>query len=589
MKKIYKQVIIFGPDEEEALMGVIDMAPRGNNCLIIGDGKRSISLEEIERKLTGRINEATRIDICAHGGIYEKDLTGSHCIWLSSSPIYTESLFRTFKKVSRNEPIYTHLWSCYANNADKEFSFLPERSMAVFHSSKNTFMNLTHKTFLLDYHQYDGSITGAEKNLSDNLEKILLIGGTIKLNRSKKEYAVRYVIPEVVNSNKWYLDFIYEYFHQKGVEYHVQATENVEQDLIILNDNISKILNLDINSKNSLESLTKDTQRYRDHFIMRVLVENKDHYRLKQFLENSTADPNSENENMHSPIFYVADKKTAELLIKYGADVNHQSINDISLLEVAIARKLPIEIIETLLENGADPNLKDDLGETPIFHAESKDAVEILVKYGADVNHNRKDGLTLLEFAIDEGRQVEVIEALLENGAITDYAIIDLPAKEKVEDIIDKKEDPMQYLIKCHQNDNIYLLSMISIIEQNNHSLYNKIGSSKIKSYLDKELIVKGRMISNFRKIIKSGDIECLDYALNFNPVVTLSDIEMAKRIFANDLHDNILQKMEKNLLRYSPKDKQYITILFDSLKVDKIPDQANHISNKNSSVLGRA
>jgi hypothetical protein len=65
---VYKQVCILGPDHNGAFREVLTEFPEGDDCLIIGDGKRNISLSEIEVALNGKINEATRIDICAQGG-----------------------------------------------------------------------------------------------------------------------------------------------------------------------------------------------------------------------------------------------------------------------------------------------------------------------------------------------------------------------------------------------------------------------------------------------------------------------------------------------------------------------------------------
>lgn len=48
-----------------------------------------------------------------------------------------------------------------------------------------------------------------------------------------------------------------------------------------------------------------------------------------------------------------------------------------------------IEVIKTLLINGADPNIKDNLGNTPLHDAVRltwEECVKILLKHGADIN-----------------------------------------------------------------------------------------------------------------------------------------------------------------------------------------------------------
>ena len=59
--------------------------------------------------------------------------------------------------------------------------------------------------------------------------------------------------------------------------------------------------------------------------------------------------------------------------------------------------------IETLLENGADPNVTDDKGQTPLhFIAQKgigKNQVQLLLEYGADLNIRDDAGQTPLDYA----------------------------------------------------------------------------------------------------------------------------------------------------------------------------------------------
>lgn len=112
---------------------MLSIAPISNNCRRYNNKKHY--LHEIEEALQGKINDATRIDVCAHGRIDPMDPTKSHIIALGKnyfdiSPTYTSSLFAIFNKANHGNPIYTHLWSCYADNANKEFSYLPESDIS---------------------------------------------------------------------------------------------------------------------------------------------------------------------------------------------------------------------------------------------------------------------------------------------------------------------------------------------------------------------------------------------------------------------------------------------------------------------------
>jgi hypothetical protein len=77
------------------------------------------------------------------------------------------------------------------------------------------------------------------------------------------------------------------------------------------------------------------------------------------------------------------------------------------------------ERIKKLLEEGADPNIRDGDGNTPLHFAASKGCAEVarlLLRHGADPNAQDKNGETPLHVAAYWGR-VDVVRLLLEHGA----------------------------------------------------------------------------------------------------------------------------------------------------------------------------
>ena len=77
------------------------------------------------------------------------------------------------------------------------------------------------------------------------------------------------------------------------------------------------------------------------------------------------------------------------------------------------------EEIEDLIQKGADINVKDGTGETPLFRAVfngEMDAVKVLLKHGADVNQKNDDGYTALMWAAYKGSK-DIVQMLLEKGA----------------------------------------------------------------------------------------------------------------------------------------------------------------------------
>ena len=93
--------------------------------------------------------------------------------------------------------------------------------------------------------------------------------------------------------------------------------------------------------------------------------------------------------------------KVIELLIKNGADVSsHQSYFKETPLHRICARIKPkIDVVELLLDKGTKVNAENISGKTPIFYCNFSYSVELLnllVKYGADINHTDKYNNTFL-------------------------------------------------------------------------------------------------------------------------------------------------------------------------------------------------
>jgi ankyrin repeat protein len=82
---------------------------------------------------------------------------------------------------------------------------------------------------------------------------------------------------------------------------------------------------------------------------------------------------------------------------------------------------MKIDCVQFLLENGAEPNLRDETGRTPLHYAAaSKEEVapkivRALISAGADPRASDNDGRTVLHSAAS-GESLEVLELLVEMG-----------------------------------------------------------------------------------------------------------------------------------------------------------------------------
>lgn len=83
-----------------------------------------------------------------------------------------------------------------------------------------------------------------------------------------------------------------------------------------------------------------------------------------------------------SLLFQAKTPEDIDLLIKeYGTNPNIHN-NGLSLLH-SFVNKDSLDIVRQLLINSADPNIRDQEGETPIFGVKSVEMLELLVSHGA--------------------------------------------------------------------------------------------------------------------------------------------------------------------------------------------------------------
>lgn len=125
------------------------------DVLIIGDGEKSITTEELKQKLEGRIDGNTHITLNAHG-IAKTD----HRISLSRDRLdYTRDILKELDLLTAY-PINIVLISCYAGAANKDVSVLKKGSTLVTFSAadstssiRNSFFYLTYKEAMIDKKQ----------------------------------------------------------------------------------------------------------------------------------------------------------------------------------------------------------------------------------------------------------------------------------------------------------------------------------------------------------------------------------------------------------------------------------------------------
>ena len=147
--------------------------------------------------------------------------------------------------------------------------------------------------------------------------------------------------------------------------------------------------------------------------------------KVTKLLLDYGADPNYQNIDGHTDLMRATCEKSidlVQLLLMYGADPNFRQNNSRNTALVMACQKNHTEIAELLLEGaknkkGADPNIRCGRDRTALIVAtlrSNQEAVEILLKYGADINIKDDQGYTALDEAIDRHRDDGVLHLLYE-------------------------------------------------------------------------------------------------------------------------------------------------------------------------------
>ncbi|MGF1556022.1 ankyrin repeat domain-containing protein [Paucihalobacter sp.] len=113
---------------------------------------------------------------------------------------------------------------------------------------------------------------------------------------------------------------------------------------------------------------------------------------------------NSINETGYLPITlacYSGSEEVAIYLAKRTKNINHNDSNGTALM-AAVFKNRPA-IVKVLLEKGANPNLADSNGTTPLHYAvmsENYDLVKMLIGYNADKYKMNNKGKSAFDYAL---------------------------------------------------------------------------------------------------------------------------------------------------------------------------------------------
>ena len=150
---------------------------------------------------------------------------------------------------------------------------------------------------------------------------------------------------------------------------------------------------------------------------------------MTRFLLEHSADPSATDSLGMTPLHHAADGSSNKpkdhteimaVLIEYGADVNAiDNASGATPLHYAVYFKEP-DAVELLLERGAEVNITDAYGDTPLLRAVSNSGtMAVLLEGGAEVNVAGTNGYSPLHRVIvyDSRDVANALTLLLQHGA----------------------------------------------------------------------------------------------------------------------------------------------------------------------------
>ena len=455
--EINKNYLIIGPR-----ISFTEYEDLNKHFNIHGDGKKTVEIGEIS------IEEGSRVVINAHaansGGRNQIRL-GPRKLRFKSEFDFTSYIFQCLKTRCNVE-----LFSCYGGNAICNIVDLPKDSTLItFVDEKHMMLsNIAERliTTSINFRHPENPFTRFASFLATNADNT-----RFSINIDTKYKSFRSDVDRLKNFSNEGI----RAWQKKQISIFIRFINEIKNDSNETNrEKIDQLTEL-VKDEEHLNQFVNefDVNLYRRMLVMNFITQGK-----TQSIESCLDHIELTNEDytLINIVAHSGNKEILELFLAKRFDAN-------GIYRLAIQEE-NIEMVRLLLENGANIDQTDELGNTPLFitaykgnigmvnlllekgakidqatklghnplliaaNKEDTEMVKLLLEYGADINHQDNEGFTALHLAALKGR-TEMVKLLLEYGA--DINRQDNSGKTPLLFAVDKKNIEMLNLLLANQ------------------------------------------------------------------------------------------------------------------------------------------